>query len=293
LPGQLPSESKEPFIKVFGDELVAVKRPGYYAAFYVGRPAASAYYLFGAAKGIKPWPDGGESNSGSMQKLYVEAKGTRRPFNNGGLTIFQTPEFGSAILGATTPFTHHGLIAKGENGLLHAEDYFAVKFQLNEQENELKCTGRLDTLPLQYQRSYQFNDDHLAVRLKSSASADFKAEDLIECIPLLGGSAKASGANLEIVSGDNGRARAALLRDRNGQGIRIEFSEPVEIRTCQTGPVSPGGIQHNRIEIVLPREWKKGQISSLEYRIVPVSAATSNKSSETPPAPAADAIEIP
>jgi hypothetical protein len=84
-----------------------------------------------------------------------------------------------------------------------------------------------------------------------------------------------------------------LLRDRNSQGIRIEFSEPVEIRTCQTGPVSPGGIQHNRIEIILPREWKKGQISSLEYRIVPVSAATSNKSSETPPAPAADAIEIP
>ena len=293
LPGQWPSESKEPFIKVFGDELVAVKRPGYYAAFYVGRPAATPYYLFGAAKGIKPWPDGGESNSGSMQKLYVEAKGTRRPFNNGGLTIFQTPEFGSAILGAPAPFTHHGLVAKGENGLLHAEDYFAAEFQLNEQENELKCTGRLDTFPLQYQRSYQFNDDHLAVRLQCSASADFKTEDLIECIPLLGGPAKASGANLEIVSGDNGRARAALLRDRNGQGIRIEFSEPVEIRTCQTGPVSPGGIQHNRIEIVLPREWKKGQISSLEYRIVPVSAATSNKSSETPPTPAADAIEIP
>jgi len=74
----------------------------------------------------------------------------------------------------------------------------------------------------------------------------------------------------------SGRTLLPLIRQGfwtvMGNGIRILLSQPSLRKICETGPVSQGGLQHNRIEITLPNQWKKGQTSSLSYRIETVLA---------------------
>jgi len=93
--GVWPACEEHSFIRDLGGEIVAVKRPAYYAAIYVGKPAPSDFYIRRKEEFRSPLPDDAENRSGQIKLSRVT------PYLGGGLTLFWTPNYGSAVLGAT------------------------------------------------------------------------------------------------------------------------------------------------------------------------------------------------
>ncbi len=284
--GVWPAREKASFVRDFGGELIAVKRPGWYAAFYVGKPAGSPFYLYGAHGGTRPLPDHAEDAGGDMWATYT-TKGTARAFNNGGLTLFWTPDYGNAMLAGKTALTRHGLVAFADDNTRHAEDYFRVAYQLDESAGTLRCTGQMENLPLAYERLYTFHDDHLQVDLKLTASGDVTYRRLVENLPVAGGSCKSAGVTIA-VDGDESAVQpegvdealgarielataataSASLTDDDGRGLDIIFDKARPIRLCRSGLVN-GDIQHNRLEIELPATLAAGDTLTLSYQLIP------------------------
>ena len=92
------------FTRTFGDELIAVKRPSYYAAVFVGKPAGSSA-LSNKLDFQKP-ESAGESFGGTVSERKIT------PYLGGGLSLFWTPAYGTSLLATNwAPTTHHGLVA--------------------------------------------------------------------------------------------------------------------------------------------------------------------------------------
>ncbi len=255
-----------------------MKRPGYYAAFYVGRPVTSRFYLYGADRGLDPIAENGEDRPVDLYKSVLKGKRGKRPMNNGGITLFQTPGFGNAILGGPTAFTHHGLVAIGADAKRHVEDYFETSYQLQTEEGSLTTRGPMDALPLRYERRYTFHADAIEVTSDLKATEAFVVERVVENIPLVGGVFKLKGANISVygveavieredpaIRQTEARSSLLLLNDQNGHGVRLVFTKPQSLRICRSGPISEGGIQHNRVEVELPAEWSAGERFRLRY----------------------------
>ena len=208
--GIFPCLEEESFIRLIGEEFVAVKRPSYYAVCYVGKPAGS-YYIRQREKLRLPYADDGESTGAS---LADHKKIT--PFVGGGLSGVWTPSYGHALMAANwSPTTHHGITATDENGKRWWEDYHAHKHELDSAAATLTFTGRVEGKPISYRRRYTFGDDALGVDLRLDIEEDLHLAGLVENIPLARGGWKSRGA--EITAGDR-RARsqqiASALRTR-------------------------------------------------------------------------------
>ncbi len=284
-----PAESQASFTRMFGDELIAIRRPAYYTAIYVGKPAKGAFYLGQGADGLLPPENYEEHTGGDLWNLYYKQKGTMRPFNNGGMTTFWTPAYGNAILAGKTAYTHHGLVAQTESGVRHAEAYFSTDAQLDKEQNQLVVSGRLDSLPLTYTRTYTFEDDMVHVDLQLRGRSDFSVDSFVENIPLAMGSFKPSGSEL-FVQGEpipmsldafppethsalklKKYATAAFgLKDSKGNGLQVELDQIHPVVFCLSGPRGREGIQYNRAEIHLPTVWRDGDTVSLKYILRPI-----------------------
>jgi hypothetical protein len=90
-----PALEAKSFTRDFAGQLVAVKRPAYYAAIYVGKPAPGQFFIRGGEGLRLPLPDDAE-NRGAV----TDPKRGIAPFLGGGLTLFWTPAYGSAVLAA-------------------------------------------------------------------------------------------------------------------------------------------------------------------------------------------------
>jgi hypothetical protein len=142
-----PAESATDFTTDVNDagELIAAKRAGYYTAIYLAHPASNQVYIVGINTPNErlAWPGGAESNG---CQIGDPDGAWSTPFVGGGVTLFWTPDLGSAILaGNWTPLAHHGLVVTdGQTGVRTWEDYFSVSHSLSD-TNVLTVTGNLES----------------------------------------------------------------------------------------------------------------------------------------------------
>jgi hypothetical protein len=196
-------------------ELIAVKRPGYYTAIYVGSPVPTHFpdkiRSVNGENMRKAWPLDGEANGFQIDDVHNWAA----PFVGGGMSLFWTPDFGNALLaGNWTPLVHHGLVAvDGRTGVRSWEDYFSTSYTLNTPTlsgglapSTLTTYGELEPSPCttsstgaatcshisgySYQRTYEFKDNSVVVTIRLLADAGATApagSKIFENIPLAGG----------------------------------------------------------------------------------------------------------
>jgi hypothetical protein len=296
VPAVWPAAESKSFIREFGDELIAVKRPGYYLAIYTGKPVKGDsvkydYYIKGRKVFHSPLPERAEDAGGDAWKLYYTPVHPATPLVGGGLTLFWTRAYGSSIFaGNFTPLAHHGLIAKDQDGKRWWEDYFDRSYTLDAKAGELVCIGKIEGLPLRYKRTYRFEPNEVQVALTLTAEKDLQLSDMVENIPLAAGDMKKNGA--EILVADEqvvtvpptepnadkihlGKAKAATFKvtDKQGAGLEVQLDAPRELRICRSGMMMRKN-QINRVEIVLPTTFKKDEPVQLCYRLIPLNATS-------------------
>jgi hypothetical protein len=211
-------------------EMIAVKRQGYYTAIYVSHPATDEKYIESLSdiEQRLAWPNNAESTG---CKVGNPDGSWYAPYVGGGVTLFWTPDYGSALLaGNWTPLVHHGLVVTdGQTGVRTAEDYFTVNHSLS--GNTLTVSGNLEsagpttathlqpavnlgytmrsscgypTPPatslqsnvsgLSYNRGYNFGEQAMVINLSVSAASNAvipAGTTMIENIPVSGGTSKA------------------------------------------------------------------------------------------------------
>ncbi len=267
--GIFPCNERESFIRTFEDELVAIKRPGYYTYCYIGKPAG-LWYIRLRENFRLPYPGDLENTGGPIPDMR---KCT--PFLGGGLSGFWTPAYGHFLLAANwSPTTHHGLIATQKDGKRYWEEYHAQTHTLDIKNGKLSFQGNVEGQPLKYQRTYTFNDHELAVTLTLEAEADVDLAGLVENIPIARGGWKARGATLDA----GGKAKGTVSADRfkatdnKGAGVEVVLSTSHELRLVPDG-LRTGNwrkLQVGRVEIVLPGNLRKGDRVELAYRMKPI-----------------------
>jgi hypothetical protein len=292
-PNKFPAEETQSFIRRYGDEYIAVKRPGYFAGIYVGRPAPDTFALRHRARYQYP-TTAGAYNSGSqvIEDLPPESGASvsiynANPLTGGGLTIFSTPAYGAAVLSTTwSALAHHGVVAIREGRRFWA-DYFATSFDLDAVNGTLSVSGRIEALPLEYTRHYNFLNDRLEITLHLRATSSFTAERVIEVIPVptctrasCGGheprNRKFLGANLElgqmpgVPNGQEILATHVTTRNSTGHGALFELAAPSVLSIQRDGLRyihDSEELQVGRIELKLPNAWVVGQEHSVSYSL--------------------------
>ncbi|MCC7494438.1 MAG: hypothetical protein IT204_18925 [Fimbriimonadaceae bacterium] len=267
--GVWPARETNSFVRQFGDELVAVKRPGYYAVIYTGKPAAGAAYLPRKESLRTPFAGDLESTGGVLPDMR-----SITPFGGGGLSGFWTPAYGHSLLAANwSPTTHHGLIATVA-GKRWWEDYFAHSQTLDAAAGSLTLRGQVEGQPLTYERTYGFGEQGLEVTSRLTATAAWRGERLVENLPYARGGWKARGATLSAGDQTSGAVTASELRltDSSGAGIKVTFEQPQRLRLVPEG-LRAGGwrlLQIGRAEVELPTDLAAGQSAVLRYRLAPL-----------------------
>ena len=273
--GVLPAAEAGSFFRNLENHLVAVKRPAYYAAVYVGVPARDPYYIAGRERFRKPLP--GEDTGGPVDFRKVT------PFLGGGLSLFHTTEYGNVLLARNgSPVTHHGLIATLEDGRRYWEDYFATRFEVPAGEKELVITGKIEGTSVAYTRRYTFEDERLRVRGRLTAAKPEAFTALVENIPLCLGAFKANGAEVTVEGESAGRSEAdqVLVSDRAGKGVRLALEGKRSLRLFRQG-LEYGKITVGRIEVALPARLAAGESVELSYALEPVAAHSATASRRT------------
>jgi len=269
--GVFPANEAGSFVRDIGGELIAVKRPGYYAAVYVGRPAGHPLYIAGKEHFRQPLPDNAENTGG----LAAFRKAT--PFTGGGLSLFQTRAYGNAILaGNWSPLVHNGLVAIRADGARYWEDYFATRYHLDPAAGILSVSGIIEDVPIHYVRTYRFNPRDVEVRIVLTADKAVALSRLFENIPIAEGEVKTRG----VVISTGGQAAAEVssslvqVHDKTGVGIDIRLNGAPRSLHIQPNGLRVNKLQIGRVEIELPAAMKAGQTVELTYRIIPTGDAT-------------------
>lgn len=256
--GVWPALEPAPFIRNLGGELIAVKRPAYYTAIYVGHPVPSGWYIRSRESFRQPLSNDVENRGGTPEERKVT------PFLGGGMSLFWSPGYGSSLLAACwSPLVHHGLVAVDAQGYRSWEDYFATTWQLDEARGELTLSGKVEKQPLRYVRRYRFDPDRVTVTLTVTADRAATLTRLFENLPLARGPAKARGSRLNL-AGDT-----LQIRDERGAGLDVRFAAPPAATLVENG-LQARGLQLGRAEIALPAPLAAGQSVTLEYCLVPV-----------------------
>ncbi len=256
-----PATEGKSFTRNLGGELIAVKRPAYYTAVYVGKPAPDKHYISGKENFRLPYPDDAESKSGEVNARKVT------PYLGGGLSLFWTPSYGSSILAMNwAPTAHHGLIATQADGKRYWEDYFSSSYKLSADNSELVVTGRIENQPVSYVRRYTFLDDRIEVSVTLTPEKNVSFASLVENIPVVLGACKKSGPI--IVAASEKTPEAVEVKDSRGGGVDIMLDAVLPFRIQKDG-LKYGDIQIGRIEIPLPGELAQGRPVSFSYKLIP------------------------
>jgi hypothetical protein len=192
-----PAQEAASFIRDIGGELVAIKRPAYYTAIYTGHPAP---FLLTKEILRRALPFDMESAGANPWDLYpIDEMTAATPFVGGGLTLFWMPKYGNALLAANcSPLCHHGLVSVDKTGQRWWEDYYAASRTLDKEKGELTVTGQLEKQPVRYERHYRFNDQSIEIRVVLTASEDVAFAEMFENLPVLGGTVKINGAEIQV-----------------------------------------------------------------------------------------------
>lgn len=274
-----PAQEESSFVRNFADELIAVKRAGYYATIFVGHPAKHTQYIDARENLRWPLADDAENQGQSVNARRIT------PFLGGGLSSFWTPAYGTAVLGTNwTPLAQNGLVATKADGSRWWADYFSTSFQLDEEEDSLVVAGQIEKLPLRYERQYLFGPDRLSVTLTVTANEDVSVESLVEVIPIPLGSVKANGASMAVVPAVDDASLVASITTTDLSGVGVEFALETPGRvTLQTNGLKQRSLQIGRAEVAFPATLKAGESATLSYTIRGIPDATLANSLGKPP----------
>jgi len=197
------------------------------------------------------------------------------PFGGGGLSGIWTPDYGHSLMAANwSPTTHHGLTATLTDGLRYWEDYLVHEHVLDVDAGELTFTGRVEALPIAYERRYTFGDDSLSVALSLTVEEDVELADLVETIPIARGGWKERGARIVANDVNTGDVATDSFRivDERGAGMQVDLDGERDLRLVPDGLQTSGWrqLQIGRVEIVLPANLQAGTTHNLAYTIRPL-----------------------
>jgi hypothetical protein len=278
LNGTWPALEDKSFIRNFGDELIAIKRPGYYTAIYVGKPIAGSSYR---KEDSRLWNVSlpYDISDALASPEVVKDLGNRYalPMTGGGMSLFWTRDFGNSLLAQNwSPLTHHGLLACDTEGKGYYEDYFSITHELNEQKGTLTVSGRIGNKPVAYERKYTFRDYEVKIDLKLQVKKDCVFARFLEIVPIaIGGKSYKSNNPKMKLSGPKSSPSlfdSVLITDRNQKGVLLKTLEPREIKLSK-GIASHRNeeiLQIARIEIPFPEKLKKGDVLRLSYSLSPL-----------------------
>jgi hypothetical protein len=270
--GQWPALEEKDFIRNFGDELIAVKRPGYFTSIYVGKPAGE-FYIRSRTKLRPAYPNNAESHGGKIKGLNHRPQ---TPLIGGGMTILSSPDYGSALLATNcSPLTYHGPVVIDQNDQRYWAQYHATNFKLDEAQSTLTIDGKVEDQPVIYQRQYQFQPDQIIVKVTYTATDDVNEKSFIENIPVALGNFKANGAMLTVDGNqvDQAMASTIQLRDNNGHGFDIAFTSTQDLHIVRNGLIEDWAgkkVQFGRVEVKLPASMTKGQAVTVQYAFKPI-----------------------
>jgi hypothetical protein len=265
---KFPAESEKSFIDNHNDELISVRQPGYYATIYVGHPAPSDHYISKRHDYHMPFANNAENKPTTVNNRKVT------PYVGGGLSMFWTPAYGTAIMSTNwSPVYRQGLVAQQGDDMRYWEDYFANDFKLNEKARLLIVEGKIEKQPINYKRTYRFNRESIDVTLELTATKDITLKRLFEVFPYPMGAVKSNGVNLIADGKSQGTVTANELQmtDKAGNGLLISFPEQQSLTFNNPG-MRRHALQMSRVELSLPASWKSGQSHTLQYNLKPVVA---------------------
>jgi hypothetical protein len=245
--GLLPCEEGESFTRNFGDEFYCFKRPGYYAFVYAGVAQAD-------------WTKPRRPKDANHQYQ----------FNDGGLCLFWSKDFGASILGKNwSAFAANTVIAWLPDGRTVWPDYWSVKKTFDEKAATLEVTSAMIDLPVAVKRSYRFLDDHIECQVELSATKDVAVKRLVECLPYP--PKKESDVKAQPMAPKDGQCDGVLITNESGKGHRVLFDGPqrVDIGTNKSVDHYKGEHIYGRVLIELPTALKAGQTAMLKYQILP------------------------
>lgn len=287
----LPAKSESNFARVFGDELFSVKRPGYFATINFGVsksdgvtiPAEARSPLALENQAPTTWTPVSPSDDPNNVKLIPAITN-----NGGGISVFNTASFGSAILSqAWSPLTSNGLIAvvSGQrywpnyNSITHSEVLTGIP--------QLTVNGTISEAGIQYSRTYRFFDSYIEVSISASKILGSlqTPSSLVENLPLLtctraecGSDAniKRKGARLYRIDGaplvSGASVNGIQVRDLENNRVRFDF-----LSASPTVTVMEHGLRYNywnqieyqvgsaQINLPIP----SSSVTTFVYRIYP------------------------
>ncbi|HCD33529.1 MAG TPA: hypothetical protein DER01_14060, partial [Phycisphaerales bacterium] len=261
-----PAESKTSFIDNHNDELISVRQGDYYTVIYVGHPAPSNHYISQRENFRLPFANDAENKPGQVNVRKAT------PYVGGGMSLFWTPQFGTAIMSTNwSPVYRHGLVAQQDDLKRYWEDYFANSFKLDKNAKTLAITGKIEKQPLSYTRTYHFGKDGMQVQLEIKAKKAVQLKQLIEVFPFPTSSVKANG--MTVTAGDQTTGSTITnqltFMDEQGNGVQVDFDTAWPMTIAKPG-LKQYNMQLCRVELQLPTDWKAGQKRTLQYTLLPI-----------------------
>ncbi len=241
LQGELPMVASSSFTRVFGDEFMCVRRPGYYTFIYAGKPMADWQ---------KP------QRPSDPHKQF--------PRNGGGLCLFWTPGFGSSLVAKNwSTYAAQTIIAeRGDTAVW--EDYWSVRSQFDAAGAKATITSTLLNQPVGIERRVQFFDDAVRLDLTLDVQAPPNATAVWECFPYPLDKPRPLSVRLLDEHGNSvqDRPASAICFDAGGTEAHvIVFAKP---RRCSVG--TDDSIvhynkprRHGRVLAEIPRALSVGQ----------------------------------
>jgi hypothetical protein len=267
-----PAADPAPAFEELGGEVVAVRRPAYYALVFVGRPAPDPWYIRDRERFRLPLDGNAESAGGLVDIHGAKGVGTVTPYVGGGLSLFWTPHYGTSVSGMNwAPSTHHGVVATDVAGRRSWEDYFATTHEAHPDRWELDVRGRLEGHPLSYVRRYDFQPGGVRVHLVVRAERACSLQSLVENIPIALGPIKSRGATIAADGERDGRALTGgwTVVARDGDGVAFRLDHARQLHIVRSG-LQDEKLQVGRVEVALPHKLRGGEEVVLDYEISPL-----------------------
>ncbi len=160
LPAKFPAEKEERFFRVFGDEFVAVRRPGYYALIYIGKPDPR------------------------VDRVKDTNPDTVHRRTGGGLSLLWLPEKGTVIRSTNnSAWENNMVVAELSDGTLIWPDYWSLEARVDAREERVTIESTLSPDMAKIRRSYYFDDNALYVSLELSDISFHNLSAIKEVIP--------------------------------------------------------------------------------------------------------------
>jgi len=253
-PAPLPVTRETRFTREFGKEFFCVRRPGYYAFLYAGRP---------------------QSEPNKAYRPQEASKQHQR--NGGGLSMFWSPQFGSSLLSKNWSAYAANCIVAESDQRTDWEDYWSVTSAFDTDAGKAVINCRLRDQPITISREYQFDDGGVECRLTIKAESDTTFKAMLESFPYpLDKPGKMTVTFLN--------ERGQVTRDGLAQAILFSSDAPEahlvifdRARECSWGvdlslDAYGKSREHGRVLSGLPPKWTAGQQFRTAWRMMPVPA---------------------